>query len=159
MVVCLQQDRCGKKSGQTADMLFYHTKICLVWQNYVCRDKTFVMTNIFFSQQKFFCNKHIFVTTNTCLLRQNIFCCDKSMCVMTNTCLCNKHVFVATKMIHVAAPANNIPEAGTGNEKQKRLKVEWYLTCNQTAAMKTWPTFQQWHMLSIHIIPPSLISC
>ena len=52
---------------------FVATKVSLQRQNYVCRDKTFVATNI--------CrDKHVFVTTNvlsrqkTCLSRQNYAC-------------------------------------------------------------------------------------
>ena len=49
----------------------------LLRQNYVCRDKTFVVTDTCLSQQAYEC----FVMTN----RQNV-CCDKSMFVATNTC-------------------------------------------------------------------------
>ena len=67
---------------------FVVTKVCLLWQNYVCRNKTFVATNTCLSWQKFRLNKHpfvmtkdmfcacSFVTTKLCLLRQNA-CCDK----------------------------------------------------------------------------------
>ena len=94
-------------------------KTCLLSrQTYACRDKTFVTTNI--------CNdKHNFVATNTCLSRQNY---ASIIFVATNTCLsrqifyCDKHDFVATsilllrqrtcfvgtKMILLAAPANDI---------------------------------------------------
>ena len=68
-------------------------------QNYVCRDKSFVATNI--------CrDKHVFVATKASmsqtkrLPRQTHFCLHLSR---QNT------GFVATKMILVAAPANDTP--------------------------------------------------
>ena len=89
------------------------TKYCL----YDCHNKTFAATNTccnkhnfvmtkVLSWQKMFChNKHLFVTTKHIVMTKDVFCCDKRVC-------CNKHVwhnktFVATKMIFVAAVAND----------------------------------------------------
>ena len=77
-------------------------------QNYVCRDKSFVATNI--------CrDKHVFVATKASmsqtkrLPRQTHFCCDKTL-VATGLHLSRQNTgFVATKMILVAAPANDTP--------------------------------------------------
>ena len=54
-----------------------------------CRDKSVVATNMCLSRQN-----PSFVATNIILSRQAYFCRDK-------------HMFVATKMILVAAPAND----------------------------------------------------
>ena len=54
------------------------TKVCLLWQSLcvchenICRNKSFVMTNIILLQQK-----TCFIMTSMCLLRQN-FCHDKN---------------------------------------------------------------------------------
>ena len=69
---------CRYKSKRVMTKLFVVTKLCLSRQNYVCRDKRFVATSILLSRKK-----RCFVSTNTCL-------------------------FVTTKMILVAAPANDI---------------------------------------------------
>ena len=58
---------------------------------YTCRDKTFVATNLILSRQAYFCRDKRRVT-NTC---------DKHVIIA------GKHVFLATKMILVAAPAND----------------------------------------------------
>ena len=80
---------------------------------YFCRNETFVMTNI--SRDKHACHDKTFVATNTCLLRQK-FCHDKHIFVATKDLFClDKHMFLATnyktfvptKMILVAAPAND----------------------------------------------------
>ena len=76
------------------------SKIFLSWRNF-CHDKlTFLATNtkvrlvvvfatnIILSRQKVCCGKHTFVATKDVFRR-------------------DKHVFVATKMIPVAAPAND----------------------------------------------------
>ena len=86
-------------------------------QNYVCFDK------VFLSRQKIFFvsfrDKHVFIATKVSLSPQN-FDLDKIMFVVTNICrdkrfvatkICvrlDEHVCVATKMILVAAPANDI---------------------------------------------------
>ena len=68
-------------------------------QKYACCDKTLVATNICLSWQTYF------VTTNIILSWQNLsqqvyFCYDKR-------CVCYNKTFVRTKMILVAAPAND----------------------------------------------------
>ena len=86
--------------------VFGATKVCLSRQTYFCRDKHlsrqfFIATNVILltrqayfcrdkhlSQQKFCRGKHTFVAT------KDMFCCDK-------------HVSVATKIILMAAPAND----------------------------------------------------
>ena len=91
----------------------------LLWQNYVCCDKIFLL------QQNLL--RQIFVPTNMCLLwQQTCVCCDKNMFVTTKrlsqqayfcrdkrpvllwqTRVCRNKSFVATKMILVAAPGND----------------------------------------------------
>ena len=81
----------------------------------------FVAASILLSSQK-----TCFVTTNTCLSRQAHFCRVKRRVSSQQTRVCrgkhtfveskdvfrhNKHVFVATKMIPVAAPANDEKDA------------------------------------------------
>ena len=73
-------------------------------QTRVCRDKTFVVTNIFLSRQ-------IFVVISLLLSRE--------------TCLCRgKHTLVATKIILASAPTNNtekgIPTLPRGRIKRNR---------------------------------------
>ena len=88
---------------------FVMTKVCLAWQNFsVCCEKhTFVMT-------MFCCNKYMFVMTKVSLLQQH-FCDDKIMFVTTKVLLWQAYfhrnkrcAFFTTKMILVAAPANDI---------------------------------------------------
>ena len=73
-----------------------------------CRDKHFVATNT------------SFVATKVCLSRQNIcsdkimFCLDKHTFVATN--ICREKSFVATKIILVAAPANDTFPCPTAKE-------------------------------------------
>ena len=110
-------------AGAATSTIFAATKVCLPRQNHVCCDKTFAATNI--------CPvKHVFVTTSILLSWQRMFflrqtrVCHKSKLVMTYIChdkssvttkiclsqqnfCCNKHTFVVTKMILVAALAND----------------------------------------------------
>ena len=68
-----------------------------------CRDKSFVAI------------KHVFAATNTCLLRQNTSFVATKLCLSRQKYVHaffiflsgNKHTFVATKMILIAAPAND----------------------------------------------------
>ena len=76
-------------------------------QTRVCGNRSTVATSIFLSWQK-----TCFVATNTCLLQQAYFCCDKRCVLSWQSRIChNKPMFVATQMIHVAAPADDIPQA------------------------------------------------
>ena len=95
------------------------TNTCLSQQN-----TSFDATKVCLSLQTYFCcDKLNFSATNTCLSRQNILCRDQSMLVATNIdeslvagsillsrqktcCVATKH-FVETKMILVAATAND----------------------------------------------------
>ena len=72
---------------------FVMTKLCLLQQTCVCHDKTFVATNICH-------NKHNFVATRCVLSQQMCVCHDKHV-------FCGDKTFVATKMMLVAAPAND----------------------------------------------------
>ena len=67
-------------------------KVCLLRQTHVCRNNFCHDKNILL-QQNFWRSKHTFVTSNTCLSQQTHVCHDKT--------------FVVTKMIPVAAPAND----------------------------------------------------
>ena len=115
---------------------FVVTKVCLLWQKFCFGKHIFVMTNSFvmtkvLSRQAYFClNKHMFVVTKHVfghdksmlviykyLLRQKFchsknilswqtyFCHNKSLSQQAYFC-CDK-TFVVTKMILVAAPAND----------------------------------------------------
>ena len=79
------------------------TSIILVTTKDVfCRDKSMlVMTKLLcLLRQNILLQQKYFVATKLCLLQQAYFCCNKR-----RVC-CNK-TFVATKMILVAAPAND----------------------------------------------------
>ena len=77
----------------------------------------FVTTNIILSRRKFCHDKLTFVATNTCLfvVTKHVFwrkrrkiCRNKHEVLSRQAYFCcDKHVFVATKMILVAAPAND----------------------------------------------------
>ena len=67
------------------------TRKLLLWQNYVCHDKTFVATDICL-------NKHNFVATKV-LSWQGYFCCNKRHVLLRQTHVCDKHVFVATNFL------------------------------------------------------------
>ena len=98
-------------------IIFVATKVSLwqtclsSWQKYACCDKRFVKKIMFVATKWQTFNKS-FVATNIILLRQK-FCHDKSMLVVTkplsqqNYVCCDK-TFVTTKMILVAAPANDM---------------------------------------------------
>ena len=78
-----------------ATTYFCHDKRCvLLWQTCVCRDKNkLVVTKLFLLRQV--------------LLRQAYFCCDKRCVLSRQTRVCCDKAFVVTKMILVAAPAND----------------------------------------------------
>ena len=106
---------------------FRHNKIMfvvtkrLLRQTHICRDKhTFVgtkdvlccdkhvsgATKVSLSWQNFCRDKIMFVTRKV-LLRQAYFCCNKRCVLSRQTRVCCNKAFVATKMILVAAPAND----------------------------------------------------
>jgi len=115
-----------------------HDKIMFVMTKYFCRNKhIFVVTKVL-SRQAYFCHDKRcvltrgkskllvtkllsqqklclsqFVTTKV-LLWQEYFCCDKRHVLSRHTRVCcDNHIFVATKMILVAAPANDSLEWGS----------------------------------------------
>ena len=67
------------------------TKRLFPWQKYACRAKTFVATKLYLSKQ------------NSFVATKDVFCHDKHVFVMTKP-------FVLTKMLLVAAPANDNPQ-------------------------------------------------
>ena len=70
-------------------------KVCLPRKNF-CHDKSmFIVT-------KYFCHdeRRVLLQQNTCLLQQNFCCCHKYH-------FCCDKTFVATKIILMAAPAND----------------------------------------------------
>ena len=96
-------------AGAATSSIFVVTKVCLLRQTCVCRDKTRLL-----SRQKYACRNKAFVSTKTGLSRQTQVCRD--VFVATNTCLsrhmfCRDKRFVARKMILVAAPANDREQA------------------------------------------------
>ena len=101
-------------SWQTQNMSFVVTKVCLSRQNYVCCDKSFVMTNTWCDKHMFvvtnmFCsNKHTFVVTKA---RQTHVCCDKSCCDKTmfsrHAYFWQEKTFVAMKKILMQAPTSD----------------------------------------------------
>ena len=82
---CVGRD---KQVFVTTKYIFCHDKN-LLWQTCVCGNKSFVPTQIFCHDKR-----HFFFATKL-LSRQAYFCCDE------------RWVFVVTKMILVAAPAND----------------------------------------------------
>ena len=95
---------------------FVSTKVCLPRQN-ICRDK------ICLSGQTFCHDKHTFVTTKDVfcpdkhdkskLVATKVFCRDKHIFVATEDMFCrDKHMIVATKIILMAAPANDTFQPG-----------------------------------------------
>ena len=81
-----------------------HNKTCLFsWQKYTCCDKTFVAANIFVARKVLLQQKY-FVLTNIILSRQNF---SRGM----HTFVATKDGFVTTKIILVAAPANDTSDA------------------------------------------------
>ena len=98
LVTLIRQHSISTESfADSATLTFFATNTCLSRENTSCRDKSmlvlsrqiyFVSTNIILSRQRFCRGKHAFVA------KKDLFCCEK-------------HVFVATRMILVAAPAND----------------------------------------------------
>ena len=86
---------------------------CLSRQKYACRDKSFVETklHVFVSRDKFCDDRHTFVVET-----KDVICRDRHVFVATKLCLSRQKyqayffrnkTFVATKIILVAAPAND----------------------------------------------------
>ena len=115
---------CNKTHLLSWKSMFATTNVFLLQKNF-CHDKyllrqTHVMTKTFC-----YCDKHFVITK--LLSRQAYFChdkrcvcCDKNMsvttkillswqktCFVMQTCACHDKTFVTTKMMHVAAPAND----------------------------------------------------
>ena len=91
----IQKARAVSFAGAATSTILVETK------HVFCRDKSMlVATSIIFSQQNIFV-----VTKLRVLLRQTRICRDKHVFVATNTCLLR--LFVATKVILMAAPAND----------------------------------------------------
>ena len=86
---------CDKLTFVTTKHVFCRDKSMLVRTTKLSQQKNIVATNVLFVQQKFCCSKHTFVMT------KDVFCYDK-------------HMFVMTKMILVAAPANDTFEDKRG---------------------------------------------
>ena len=125
--------------------------MCLSRQN-----TSFVATKVCLSRQKLsrqtrVCRYTSFILTSILLLRKTRVCRDKSMLVATRLCLSRQIfvvtnvlspqaffsrqnvccVFVATKMILVAAPANDRNRGrGTFNPKCTCNKTRCVVTCN-----------------------------
>ena len=105
---------CHYKSMLVATKYNFVTTTVLSRQAYFCHDKhVFVMTKHVFCHDKYACHdksKHVFVTTN--------ICCDdffvKTNIILSRQKFCrSKHTFVATKIMFVAAPANDPNECLT----------------------------------------------
>ena len=107
--------------GSCSKYHFVVSKICLLQQNYVCRDKQVSQenicgnkqfcynktTSILLSQQKCVCcNKSMLVATKL-LSWQNYVCCDNSFATTSILLLQQKTCFVTTKIILVAATTND----------------------------------------------------
>ena len=115
------------------DKIFLSRQTRLSQQNQVCRDKSFVMTKLCLSLQIFVTTKvllrQIFVTTKM-LLQQAYICCHKRCVLLRQKSIChNKHVchdktFVLTKMILVAAHANDTFLFLTASVALLRLKLQ-----------------------------------
>ena len=86
--------------------MFVTTNMIFSRQN-ICRYKlTFVATKHIFSWQKYACgDKHVFVTTNIC--RDKRFVPTKIFCRDKHNFVCRDKTFVESKLILVAAPAND----------------------------------------------------
>ena len=105
---------CVSLAGAATSIIFVATEVyiymlaatnLLLWQNYVCCDKTFVATIFFCPDKHMFVTTSIllswqrmcaFVATNSCL--SLMFCHNKNTSVQQNFRR-NKHTFVVIKMI------------------------------------------------------------
>ena len=126
LMQCTQKaDILGQTSPSWCNAVWYHwrelSQVSFLSRQNVCHDRGFVSTTMCLSRQntslfatkvclsskqKFCLDKHTFVGT------KDVFCRDKNVFVATKVCLsrqnlCHDKRFVATKMIFVAAPAND----------------------------------------------------
>ena len=121
-----RQRFCRNKGFVTTNTyLSRQTRVCrdktrlLSRQKYACRGKIFVATKLCLLRQICFIKtsvattKHLSRQQNFSRDKTKYFCCDKYTSVATKDMFCRnkhtfvKHVFVATKMIFVAALAND----------------------------------------------------
>ena len=114
---CHKYNFCCDTTFVETNTYFVVTKVCLSRQRF-CRAKlTFVTT-----KDVFVAIKHLFCHDKSMLVATNIFCCDKQNCVATKASILlsrQKTCFVATKMILVAASANDKRE---GRQRRHELK-------------------------------------
>ena len=114
--ILLQQNFCRDKLTFIAinmfvlrqNTSFVATKVCSSWQNFYCDKHMFVMPNIchakWFVRTKIFYHDKIMTKV---LSQQGYFCCDKRHVLLRQTHVCRDKTFVVTKIILVAAPAND----------------------------------------------------
>ena len=150
------------------ERMFVTTKVCLPWQNYICRE-------IFFhdklSSQTYFCqdkHKSKLVATKLCLLQKywlrQKFCHDKNMFVMTsiqktcsvttNTYLCHNKTFVLTKMILVAAPASDTMHTLYFSANNLQWKCAKYTYCQRSQKRLDYIS-SAWQF--IHLLPENIL--
>ena len=107
----------------TKDMFCRDTHVCfccdkskfvvtkhMLQQNYVCHNKICHNKHTFVETKDMICRRKLtFVTTNTntCALQQNMSFVATKICSSQQNFCCDKLAFVTTKMILVAAPAND----------------------------------------------------
>ena len=95
--------------------IFVATNVILSWQNFCCDKLTFVMTNTWLSWQS---TKHMFIMTNICcdkisVVASILLSWQKTCFVVKNTSLtrqtyvCQDRTFIMTKLVLVAAAAND----------------------------------------------------
>ena len=105
--ICLpQQNFCWYEVILLQQNFFVCQQVCLLQQKYAYHDKTFVATKLCLLWQIFVVT-NMFVMTNKILLWQAYFCHNKGHVLSRQTHVCHNKTFVMTKMILVAAPANN----------------------------------------------------
>ena len=115
-----------KHTFVTPKDVFCHDKHMFVTQKYACHDKTkiFVVTS-FVVAKIFCCDKHNSVATK--LLSWQAYFCRGKRCVLSQqTRVCRDKTFVMTKMILVAAPANDNWARFWENRK---VWTEWGVSC------------------------------
>ena len=116
------------------NMCFVVTKVnvatnFLSQQTHVCPDK-------YMSWQNFCCNKHNSFMTKLWLW-QAYFCCKRKHVLSQQTYVCHDKTFVMTKMVLVAAPANNITQHPLPYQMRPKLVLtfDWcaHLACRSEA--------------------------
>ena len=97
---------------------------CLLGQNFCC-DKLLLFTFVAIHVTKIFChNKHNFVMTKL-LPQQAGFCCNKRRVLSWQTRVCHNKTFVMTRMILLAAPANDTWQLVVTSHEM--CLVQWWL--------------------------------